>query len=146
MANDIDFAFIDIIRALELPKMKDELLLLKKEIPTSYIVLFSFANALIKCDLYNEALNYIDKIDSYYVLEISSVLVTDIKQKLQNIHPKYASKVKWLDKLPTDFNGVIIANELLDANPIDSYVYKNNEITVHGEVSSFEKKLSSSFL
>ncbi len=69
-----------------------------------------------------------DDIDTYYVLEISAVLIFEMQQKLQNAHPKYVSKVKWIDKLPIDFDGVIIANELLDANPTDSYIYKDDEI------------------
>lgn len=50
----------------------------------------------------------------YFILETSA----DLKAKQQNKLSNWGSRVVWLDSLPTDFCGVILANEVLDAMPV----------------------------
>ena len=55
----------------------------------------------------------------YYILEISA----DLRQRQQTLLkqrlPRFYSQIVWLDQLPAKpFNGVILANEVLDAMPI----------------------------
>jgi len=61
----------------------------------------------------------------YYILEISPVLQERQKQKMAlalALAPQIFSKIVWLDKLPdTPFNGVILANEVLDAMPVHCF-------------------------
>lgn len=69
-----------------------------------------------------------ENIDKYYILELSANLknwqLETIKQKV----PQYLDKVIWLDELPKAFNGVMIANEVLDAQPCDLIRYDDGEI------------------
>lgn len=56
---------------------------------------------------------------NYYILEVSPDLQDRQKQFLKQHVPDYYAKIIWLTQLPNDgFNGVVIANELLDAMPV----------------------------
>ncbi|MFK5986888.1 MAG: SAM-dependent methyltransferase [Pseudomonadota bacterium] len=57
--------------------------------------------------------------DYYYILELSADLKQRQQTYLQKTLPDYYNQIIWLDKLPeSGFNGLIIANELLDAFPV----------------------------
>ncbi len=61
----------------------------------------------------------------YYIIEASA----DLRQRQQNtIHeaiPNLEPKVIWLDSLPLNFSGVVLANEVCDAMPVHSlHFYK----------------------
>lgn len=62
-------------------------------------------------------------IDSYYILEPSIELATLQRNRLRRYLPQFSNKVRWLRAVPTDFNGVVIANEVLDAMPCDLISY-----------------------
>lgn len=57
----------------------------------------------------------------YFIYEIS----TSLRQKQQTLimaeRPDLLPRIEWLDALPTDFYGVMIANEVLDAIPFDCF-------------------------
>ena len=65
----------------------------------------------------------------YYILEVSAELKQRQQQTLTNKVPHLLGLVEWLDELPADgFNGVILANEVLDAMPVHRF-YKDAERT-----------------
>jgi len=69
----------------------------------------------------------IPELKKYYILEVSASLkqlqFKNIKQQL----PESINKVVWLKKLPNNFEGIIIANEVLDALPTKRFEFgKNN--------------------
>ena len=57
----------------------------------------------------------------YFILEISAELRQRQQQTLQQQVPDLAQRVIWLDTLPSDFNGIIVGNEVLDAMPIERF-------------------------
>lgn len=63
----------------------------------------------------------------YYILELSGELKHRQAQTINKILPELMDRVVWLDELPVDFSGVVIANEVLDAMPAKRVVYKNNQ-------------------
>lgn len=74
---------------------------------------------LINCNLFNR----------YFILEPSYELRQRQKNfLLNNIDSKYIDHIIWLDQLPQDFDGIIIANEVLDALPVKLFTIKNNYI------------------
>lgn len=84
----------------------------------------------------------------YWILELSADLRERQKIMLQEIAPNLIDKVKWLDKLPEKFSGIILANELLDAMPLQLFQKKDNdinEINVVWHEDKFQFKLKSSF-
>lgn len=55
----------------------------------------------------------------YYILDVSAHLQAVQRETLQSILPaELMQRVVWLDKLPTSFKGMVLANEVLDALPV----------------------------
>jgi SAM-dependent MidA family methyltransferase len=54
----------------------------------------------------------------YLILERSAELRERQQQTLQQHCPHLFEKISWLDELPGNFKGVVVANELLDALPV----------------------------
>jgi len=69
-----------------------------------------------------------EEIDNYYILELSDELARLQAERLQQQLPHLANKVTWLNTLPTNFVGIVFANEVLDCQPCDSYVFVNDEL------------------
>ena len=60
-------------------------------------------------------------IDAYNILDLSADLSKRQQERLSN----RKENIHWLNQLPTDFVGIILANEVLDAMPIDIVTLKN---------------------
>lgn len=58
----------------------------------------------------------------YFILEISASLRDKQKALLTEACPHLINRVEWLDYLPEELNGVILANEVLDALPVNLFV------------------------
>ncbi|MFV1983244.1 MAG: class I SAM-dependent methyltransferase [Thiohalomonadales bacterium] len=67
-------------------------------------------------------------IDYYYILERSAELRERQQQTIQAINPTLLEKVLWLDSLPASFTGVVVANELLDAMPVQRFKKQNKSL------------------
>ena len=48
------------------------------------------------------------------------------------ISPQLLVRVHWLDRLPTHFDGLVLANEVLDAMPVHLVVWNEREICERG--------------
>ena len=64
----------------------------------------------------------------YRILEVSADLRQRQELLLRQEIPEFMDKVTWLDELPVEFSGVIIANEVLDALPVERFVRRNREV------------------
>ncbi len=64
----------------------------------------------------------------YYILEISADLRAKQQALLTTSCPELATRVHWLDTLPTDFDGIIFANEVLDALPVHLFQIENQTV------------------
>ncbi len=65
----------------------------------------------------------------YHILEVSPTLKEQQKQHIQRKIPELASRVKWLSSWPDEaFEGVILANEVLDAMPVHRFLKTNQGI------------------
>lgn len=58
-----------------------------------------------------------DELETYYILELSADLALWQSESISVQVPQFANKVVWLNTLPIGFYGVMIANEVLDAQP-----------------------------
>lgn len=59
----------------------------------------------------------------YLILELSADLRQRQQQLLQEQLPDYFSQIVWLEQLPENFQGVIVANEVMDAMPVARFHY-----------------------
>lgn len=64
----------------------------------------------------------------YWILELSADLRERQKRTIEESFPEFLENVKWLDILPDKFSGVVLANELLDAMPVQLFQKKENDI------------------
>ena len=55
----------------------------------------------------------------YWILEVSAELRQRQRELFEQRAPQLASRVDWLEQLPEKFNGLMLANEVLDAMPVD---------------------------
>jgi SAM-dependent MidA family methyltransferase len=77
-------------------------------------------------DLLSELAHFNDLTATYFILEISADLRARQQQLLQRLPPDLYSRIHWLDTLPEDFCGIILANEVMDALPVHCFTIKNN--------------------
>ena len=79
-----------------------------------------------------DILVYLKKINKlpkeYWILELSADLRERQKQTIAEAIPEILDRVKWLDQLPENFSGAVLANELLDAMPAQLFHKNNNDI------------------
>ncbi len=58
-------------------------------------------------------------LERYQILEVSADLRARQQAELRAaLDPEAFDRVEWLDRLPADFDGIVIANEVLDAMPV----------------------------
>ena len=69
----------------------------------------------------------INQISKYTILEISPELQKIQKQRILKLNKTYLEKIEWVDTIPSNFNGIIFANELLDAIPCEVINYNNKQ-------------------
>lgn len=77
----------------------------------------------------------LEKLDSlpghYFILEVSA----DLRQRQQQAlseRPDLLQRVRWLDSLPALFEGLIVANEVLDALPVEIVRVEENAFFQRG--------------
>ncbi len=66
--------------------------------------------------------------DSYRILEVSADLRERQESYIQSVVPELASRVTWLDQLPDEHRGVILANEVLDALPVERFIRRADHV------------------
>ena len=81
----------------------------------------------------SEILQELERLDclpeEYLLLERSADLRERQKEKINAEIPHLSGIIRWLDQLPEEkFNGIIIANEVIDALPVHRFVLENHEI------------------
>ena len=64
--------------------------------------------------------------EKYFIIELSAQLKKIQQETLKRTLPEIYDRVEWLTELPTNFKGVVIANEVLDAFPVKRVTLSNN--------------------
>lgn len=64
---------------------------------------------------------------NYYIYDVSPSLRKRQFTRLKNNVPNLIDKLVWLDDIPEHFNGIIIANEVLDAMPVHKVVFRRDQ-------------------
>ncbi len=60
--------------------------------------------------------------DEYLILEVSAELRARQQHTLNELVPQLSHRVRWLDSLPPGFQGLILANEVMDALPVSRWI------------------------
>lgn len=70
--------------------------------------------------------------DHYYLLEVSATLRVVQQEVLQARVPHLLDRVIWLDDFPPEpIQGVVLANEVLDAMPVQLFTWRNDGAHLH---------------
>ena len=67
-------------------------------------------------------------LDRYDIIEISPDLAQRQEDRLKQLTEKLdlSTQCNWLSSLPSDFKGIILANEVIDAIPCDAIIFQNS--------------------
>ena len=85
------------------------------------ILEFGGGSGVLAADLLTE-LERLDALPAnYLIMEVSPDLQQRQLETLRHQVPELASRVRWLDRLPESFSGLVLANELLDAMPVSRF-------------------------
>lgn len=77
----------------------------------------------------------------YNILEVSA----DLRQRQQERLAAWGTRVTWLETLPTRFAGCVVGNELLDAMPVELFVWsEQGQVLERGVISLPSKATSTS--
>jgi SAM-dependent MidA family methyltransferase len=66
--------------------------------------------------------------ETYKILEVSADLRQRQEQRLKSEIPEFVDRCVWVDEIPLEHNGVIVANEVLDALPVERFVRRSDGI------------------
>lgn len=99
-----------------------------RQVPKGHVVELGAGSGALARDILTklEALQALP--DRYQILEVSPDLAARQQQLLQQAVPHLMSRVEWLQAIPISFDGVIVANEVLDALPVERFVKRNSEL------------------
>ena len=100
-----------------------------REVPTPSILEFGAGSGKLAADILR-ALDAIGALpEQYLILEVSAALQERQRDYLHEAIPSLIDRMTWLDRLPERHDGVIIANEVLDALPVERFVRRAERIT-----------------
>jgi SAM-dependent MidA family methyltransferase len=68
----------------------------------------------------------------YRILDVSADLRERQRATIESLVPGLRERVEWLDRLPDSHVGVIVANEVLDAMPVERFVVRSGEPLAQG--------------
>lgn len=73
----------------------------------------------------------------YLILDVSADLRERQRATLAQCVPHLVGRVEWLDRLPEAIEGAIVANEVLDALPVERFVIRGGEVNTLGVTEHF---------
>ncbi|MCX7183777.1 MAG: SAM-dependent methyltransferase [Nitrosospira sp.] len=68
----------------------------------------------------------------YLILEVSAELRQRQRELFEKHAPHLSARINWLEHLPTRFNGLMLANEVLDAMPVHLVVWRDGDLFERG--------------
>jgi SAM-dependent MidA family methyltransferase len=66
--------------------------------------------------------------EHYYIIEASADLRQKQQEATRKTIPQLIDRIHWLEQIPSEFNGVIVANEVCDAMPVHLLQFEGNTI------------------
>jgi SAM-dependent MidA family methyltransferase len=71
-------------------------------------------------------------VERYAILEPGAELRDRQRAAIEKLAPSQVEKVSWLDRLPQNFRGAMIANEVIDAMPVHAVAWRDEGIFERG--------------
>ena len=110
------------------------------------IVEFGAGSGRLACDLLAALADKDSVPGEYIIVELSAELRERQRVLLSQSLPDLIGRVRWVEQLPESLTGVVIANEVLDAMPVEKFVVDNvpKQMMVQaeaGELTWVEKEI-----
>lgn len=96
------------------------------------IIEFGAGSGSLAADLLAELARCERPPEQYCILELSGALRVRQHETLYARVPELIERVAWLDRLPAAFEGLVLANEVLDAMPVHLVQWSGSEILERG--------------
>ena len=96
------------------------------------ILEFGAGSGVMAADLLNELAAQGAMPERYFILEVSADLRERQRALLLERAPAHAACVEWIERLPEEFRGVVLANEVLDALPVQRFRIRGDQINSLG--------------
>jgi SAM-dependent MidA family methyltransferase len=96
------------------------------------ILEFGAGSGVMAADLLNELAAQGALPERYLILEVSADLRDRQRALLLERASAHAARVEWIDRLPEEFRGVVLANEVLDALPVQRFRIRGDHINSLG--------------
>jgi SAM-dependent MidA family methyltransferase len=87
-----------------------------KQTDTAHVLEFGAGSGALAQDIL-ETLDAQGLIVNYFILEVSA----DLRHRQQERLARWGNRVQWLDRTPEQFAGCVVANEILDAMPVEIF-------------------------
>jgi SAM-dependent MidA family methyltransferase len=102
------------------------------ELSSAHVLELGAGSGRLAADMLAELERLASLPDSYSILEVSPDLRARQQALIHERLPHLQHRVRWLDRLPERFSGVIVANEVLDALPVHLLHWHDSAITERG--------------
>lgn len=106
-----------------------QFLCIAANIPHASILEFGAGSGQLACDILLTLQQEKALPEFYYIVEVSPDLIQRQQHKLQHHLPEYFDHIIWCSSLPENFEGMMLANEVLDAMPVHLIQWKEGELT-----------------
>jgi len=103
-----------------------QILQLMEKMGQTNILEFGAGSGILAQTILTELEKYDRLPETYFIYDISPTLRERQYARLKDNVPHLIDKLVWLNDIPEHFNGVILANEVLDAMPVHRVVFRRN--------------------
>ncbi|RKZ89246.1 MAG: SAM-dependent methyltransferase [Gammaproteobacteria bacterium] len=100
-----------------------------QQLEQANILEFGAGSGKMAADILKELENKQYLPERYYIIEASADLRQRQQHTVKTMIPHLVDKVTWLDKIPENFVGVVLANEVCDAMPVHSLQFEAGKIS-----------------
>lgn len=99
------------------------------QVESGEILEFGAGSGKLAVDVLREISRIDGRVDcTYKIVEVSADLRERQEVLVRREIPEFADRIEWIDELPADFRGVVIANEVLDALPVEGFVRQEDSV------------------
>lgn len=111
-----------------------QILQIMQNIDRANILEFGAGSGKLAADILLELEQHQSLPENYFILEVSAELRQRQQNWLQQRAPHLFSRIAWLERLPVDFNGIMLGNEVLDAMPVHIVSWRSDQILERGVI------------
>lgn len=134
IGNDGDFITAPELGPLFAYGISQQILPILKKHPDFAILEFGAGTGKLAFNLLLELDAHQQLPSHYYIMEVSADLADRQKQTFKNLPTHIKNRIHWLNTLPEDnsLQAIILANEVVDAMPVNLFQYEHNQINELG--------------